>query len=41
MLHSESVCALRLVLLVFDTCVMLTDHRADKWTDLAVDCVAP
>ena len=41
MLHLEALCTVRLSLLVFGTCLMLTDHRANKWTDLAVYGVAP
>ena len=41
MLYAETLCAVRLALLVFGTGLVLTDHRADKWTDLAVNGIAP
>ncbi len=41
MLHSKALRAVRLSLLVFSTGLVLTDHCANKWTDLAVNGVAP
>ena len=41
MLHSEALCAVRLMLLVFGTDLVLADHRVDECTGLAVNGVAP
>lgn len=41
MRHSDALCAVRLLLLVFGTGLVLTDHGADKCSGLAVNRVAP